>query len=134
MPRQDAGRRNRSTIAPTEAAGTSGTAAPREGAGTTGGVIEQAKQKTGQVVEQVQQAATRLDRQKENAVTGLSRVADAVRQMGQNLRGQEQQGAIAEYGAQYGERAAEQIERFTDYLREHDVNQLVGEVEDFARR
>ena len=135
MPRQDAGRRNRSTTAPTEAAATSGTAAPREGAGTTGGVIEQAKQKTGQVVEQVQQqAATRLDRQKENAVTGLSRVADTVRQMGQNLRGQEQQGAIAEYAAQYGERAAEQIERFTDYLREHDVNQLVGEVEDFARR
>ena len=135
MPRHDAGRRNRSTTAPTDAAGTTATAAPGEGAGATGGVIEQANQTTGQVVEQVQQQATsRLDRQKENAITGLSSVADAVRQLGQNLRGQEQQGAIAEYAAQYGERAAEQIERFTDYLREHDVNQLVGEVEDFARR
>jgi hypothetical protein len=88
------------------------------------------------VVGQVQeQATTRLDRQKETAATGLSSVADAVRQVGQNLRGQgEEQGAIVQYAAQYGDKAADQIERLTDYLRRNDATQLVREVEGFARR
>jgi hypothetical protein len=98
--------------------------------------MDQAKQTTGQVVGQAQgQAATRLDRQKEAAAAGLSSVADAVRQMGQNLRGQaEGQSPVVQYAAQYGERAADQIGRLTDYLRRNDVNHLVREVEGFARR
>jgi hypothetical protein len=104
------------------------------GAGPAEGIVDQAKETTGQVVEQVQQQATsRLDHQKETAITGFASVADAIRQVGQSLREQEQ-GGITQYAAEYGERAAEQIERLTDYLRERDVNQLVGEVEDFARR
>ena len=103
----------------------------------TGGIVDQAKQTTGQVVGQAQeQAATRLDRQKEAAAAGLSSVADAVRQMGQNLRGQAegQSSPVVQYAAQYGERAADQIGRLTEYLRRNDVNQLVREVEGFARR
>ena len=145
MPKQDAKGKNTDAKTPTGGArGAEATAAPRvpsglgqgaaEGAGPAEGLIDKAKQTTGQVVEQVQQqATTRLDRQKETAAVGLKSVADAVRQTGQSLREQEQ-GGIAQYAAEYGERAAEQIERFTDYLRERDVNQLVAEVEDFARR
>jgi hypothetical protein len=145
MPKEDAKVKSTDAKTPTGGAGegkaTATARAPSgagqsaaEGGGPAEGLLDQAKQTTGQAVEQVQQqATTRLDRQKETAAAGLKSVADAVRQMGQNLRGQEQ-GGIAQYAAEYSERAAEQIERFTDYLREHDLNQLVGEVEGFARR
>src|SRR5829696_8789359 len=107
------------------------TAAPPQG-----GIVDQAKQTTGQIVGQVkEQAATRLDRQKEAAAAGLSSVADAVRQVGQNLRGRgEGQSPVVQYAAQYGDKAAEQIERLTEYLRRNDARQLVREVEGFARR
>lgn len=125
-----------SDVPPAGGAGEAGGAATGGTTGTTGGIVDQAKQTTSQVVGQVQeQAATRLDRQKENAAAGLGSVADAVRQMGQSLREQGgEQGAIVQYAAQYGDRAAEQIERLTNYLRQNDVNQLVREVEGFARR
>src|SRR5215216_4859667 len=117
-----------------QGAGGAATGAPSGAA--PGGIMDQAKQTTGNVVGQVkEQAATRLDRQKETAAAGLSSVADAVRQVGQNLRGQgEEQSPVVQYAAQYGDKAAEQIERLTEYLRRHDAGQLVREVEGFARR
>ena len=36
--------------------------------------------------------------------------------------------------AQFVERAADQIERFSNHLRERDLNQLVGEAQRFARQ
>ena len=121
-----------------EAGQGAGGAAPGAASGTApaGGIVDQAKQTTGQVVGQVkEQAASRLDRQKEAAAAGLSSVADAVRQVGQNLRGQgEEQSPVAQYAAQYGDKAAQQIERLTEYLRRNDAGQLLHEVEGFARR
>jgi hypothetical protein len=35
---------------------------------------------------------------------------------------------------QVADKAAEQVERFSGYLQQRDVSQIVGEVEDFARR
>jgi len=116
--------------------GAGGAATGAASGAAPGGIVDQAKQTTGQVVGQVkEQAATRLDRQKEAAAAGLSSVADAVRQAGQNLRVQgEGQSPVARYAAQYGDKAAEQIERLTEYLRRNDAGQLVREVEGFARR
>ena len=97
-------------------------------------LMDQAKDTTGLVVDKVQeQATTRFEEQKQTAVTGLSSVAGAVREVSDKLK-QQEQGGIANYAGEYGKKAAEQIEGVTTYLREHDVNQLVDEVEGFARR
>lgn len=106
-----------------------------------GGVVDQTKEKAGQVADQVQekagqvadaakqQATSRLESQKERAVGGLGTAAHAIRQVGQQLREQEQPSI-----AQYADKAAEQVERFSGYLRQKDVDQLIREAEGFARR
>lgn len=95
---------------------------------------QQARQKASGVVEMAQQqAASRIDRQKEQAVDELTSVADTLRQMGDQLK-QPEHGAVAQYAAQYGDIAADQIESLSTYLRAHDAPQLVREVESFARR
>ena len=104
---------------------------------TSGGaneLLQQAKQTTSEVVDNVQQqAGSRLDRSKDEAAKDLQKLAGAVRSMGDELGG-EQQGPIAQYAAQYGRRAAEGIERFTNYLRTNDTKALVSEIESFGRR
>lgn len=106
------------------------------GAGA-GGMQEQATE----VKEQVQQAAMglkaqvteqatgRLEEQKSAASEGLNTVAQAIRQTGSHLRGQQQEGV-----AQYVDRAAEQIEQFAGYLGGRDLRQLTRDIESFARR
>ena len=102
--------------------------------GTTSAAAGSAGQAAGGVVDSVrQQATTRLDQGKDTAATGLTSVADAVRRMGQGLREQDQ-GAITQYAAQYGDALAGQIERLSSYLQGRDVNRLVTEVEGVARR
>jgi hypothetical protein len=97
-------------------------------------LMAQAKETTGQVVDQVQQQATsRIDEQKKTAAEGLQSVATAVRQAGDNLKQQGDSG-ITRYAADYGAKAADQLEQLTDYLRRRDVNGLIADVEDFARR
>ena len=105
------------------------------------GVVEQAQEKAGQVVEQVQekasqvagqvrqQATTQLDSTREQAGNTLEAITSAIRQTGRQLREQDQ-GAIA----QYTDVAADQVERFYGYLGSRNVNQIVGDVERFARR
>jgi ElaB/YqjD/DUF883 family membrane-anchored ribosome-binding protein len=101
-------------------------------------ILAQAGQSTGQVAGQAagqvqEQATSRLDKGKENVVEGLGSVVEQIRQMGENLR-KTDQGGVVQYAAQYGDAAANQLERFSGYLNEHDVGELVSEVEDFARR
>ena len=55
-------------------------------------------------------------------------VANALRQTGEQLHEQDQ-GSVG----RYAEQAAEQAERFSGYLRDRDANQLLNDVEDFAR-
>lgn len=96
-----------------------------------GEVVDQAQQKTGEVVDQAkQQAASQLSVQKDRAAEGLGSVADALRQTSRQLEQQQAAGPIGDYAA----RAADQIDRFSTYLQHRDVNQIVGEVERFARR
>src|ERR1051325_2820653 len=80
--------------------------APTDKPGNGQDLLQQAKQTTGEVVNQVQQRAnSQLTRQKESAASDLSTVVNAVRQFGESLAG-EQNGPIARYAAQYGDKAA----------------------------
>lgn len=91
---------------------------------------QQAQDTAGQVASQAQQQATSLmESQKGRASGTLSDTAKALQQTGQQLQGQGQSPA-----GQYIERAGQQVDRLAQYLDTHDVNQIVGEVERFARR
>jgi hypothetical protein len=97
------------------------------GVGQTGGRGEQ--QSSG-ILNQVRDKATsQLNEQKTRATDSLGNVAQAVRQSTQHLREQQYDTV-----AQFVERAADQIERFSNHLRERDLNQLVGEAQRFARQ
>ena len=97
-------------------------------------LAQHAKQATGEIVSQVQQQATsQINEKKKSAADDLSKVADAVKQFGQSLTG-EQSGPIARYAAEYGDKAAQNIQRFTTYIREQDPKQLLDDVQSFGRR
>lgn len=74
-------------------------------------------------------ASAQLSTQKNKATEGLGSVAQAVRQSTQQLRDQQH-----ETIAGYVEGAADQIERFSQRLREKDVGELLEEAQRFARR
>lgn len=97
---------------------------------TAGQVKEEAKQRASGVAAQTQsQVTSRIAAQKDTTAQSLSGVAQALRQTGQQLRGQDQVGVT-----DYIEQAADQVERLSTYLRDNDLGRLVGDVEYFARR
>jgi hypothetical protein len=82
------------------------------------------------LIDRVRDSATaQLSTQKDRATESLGTIARAVRDTTEPLRNN-QQDAIA----QYVERAAEQIDRFSNQLRERDVRELIGDAQRFARR
>jgi ElaB/YqjD/DUF883 family membrane-anchored ribosome-binding protein len=96
-----------------------------------GTAVEQAKEKTGELVDQATaQAKPELESRKEQVAEGLGSTARALYQTSRQLREQEAAAPVAEYA----ERAAARVERLADHLRERDLRELIGEVEDFARR
>jgi len=97
------------------------------GYGQSGGNTEQ---QTSGILNQVREkAASQLNEQKTRATDGLGNVAQAVRQSTHHLREQQYDTV-----AQFVERAADQIERFSNHLRERDLNDLVSEAQRFARQ
>lgn len=97
-------------------------------------LLQQAKETTGEIVSQVQQrASTQITQQKDTAASELTNVANAVRQLRHTLEG-EQSGPIARYVADYGDKAADQIERLGSYLRQQDPRRLLDDVQNFGRR
>ena len=97
-------------------------------------LLQQAKQVTGEVVNQVQQqAGSQLNRQKETAATELTAVVNAVRKFGESLSG-EANGPISRYAADLGDKAAQNLERFSNYIREQDPKRLLNDVQNFGRR
>jgi hypothetical protein len=93
-------------------------------------VVDQAQEKAGQALDQAQQQATTLlEVQKERAVDGLDTIVHAAHETSQQLRQQGQETA-----ANYTDQAAQRLERLAGYLRGHDVDEMVDQVEDFARR
>jgi hypothetical protein len=120
---------------------------PGSTGGTTGSstqvgqATEQAKQQTQQLAHQARQQASnlasrgseqakgQLANQKHQASQRLTPVQTALRETGHQLRNQGQ-GPVADYV----ERAADQVERLSTYLRETDVDEIMEEVRSFARR
>jgi len=93
-------------------------------------VLQQTQRKAGQVVDQARtQLMSQLDNQKERAADSLTSVAQALRQSGQHLREQDQQGI-----SDYAERAAGAIEQFSGAMSRYSVAEIFGEVESFAHR
>lgn len=104
--------------------------------GTTGGSSQSGRgsgagesQSSGILNQVREKAASQLNEQKARATDSLGNVAQAVRQSTQQLREQQYDTV-----AQFVERAADQIERFSNHLREHDLNELVSEAQRLARQ
>jgi hypothetical protein len=76
-----------------------------------------------------ERAAAQLSTQKNRATDGLESVAQAIKQSTQQLRAQKHDSI-----AQVVEKAADQIERFSTELRNRDVDDIVHNVQRFARR
>jgi hypothetical protein len=74
--------------------------------------------------------ASGLDSGKQRAADELCRVADALRQTGDQLRGDDGGSAVDGYIAS----AANQVDRFSNYVRSTSVRDMVTNVERFARQ
>lgn len=102
---------------------------------TAKGIYTQAKSTAGQAYGvATQKAAEVLDEKKTGLTDGLSSVADTIRQVGENLRENEDQTPIAGKAAEYGETLAKQIEKVSGYFERNDVRAMVRDVETYARR
>jgi hypothetical protein len=120
-----------------------GTTPVESGGDAQGGtqVTEQAKQQSQQLAQQARQQASdlanrgteqakgQLANQKHEASQRMVPIQTALRETAQQLRKQGQ-GSVG----QYSDRAADQVERLSTYLRETDVDEIMEEVRDFARR
>jgi hypothetical protein len=97
---------------------------------TAGQLKDEAQERVGAVAAQAQdQLKSRIATQKDTAAESLSGVAQALRQTGDQLRAQDQTGAIGLL-----DEAAAQVERLSGYLQHNDLNRLVRDAESFARR
>jgi hypothetical protein len=92
-------------------------------------VRQQAESAVSTVVDQAQQVAqTKVTTQKERAAETLGAVAQSIRDSSSSLR--EQQPQIASFV----DEAASRVESVSSYIRNHEVGDLIGEAERFARR
>ncbi len=104
---------------------------------------EQLKQQTQQVVQQGQQVAgqmldkardqikTQVLQQKDTLTSGLTQASQALLLTSSHLR---EQNAETDLFSGYVDQAAEQVARAASYLKERDLEQVVGDVEGLARR
>lgn len=93
-------------------------------------VTRQGQQKASEYAEKGQeQAKSQIAQRKGEAAGQIEGIANALRQTGEQLHEQDQ-GSVGGYA----EQAADRAERFSGYLRDRDADQLVGDVEDFARQ
>lgn len=105
-----------------------------------GAAKEQAKQQGQQLTRQARQQAgelatrggeqvkSQLANQKHEAAQRLTPIQTALRETAQQLRKQGQ-GPVA----QYADKTSDQVERFSGYLRETEVDEIVNEARGFAR-
>jgi ElaB/YqjD/DUF883 family membrane-anchored ribosome-binding protein len=93
---------------------------------TTERVTDRTKETLGQVADTAKRQA---DNQRERLARGIEQVAGSLRQTGDALNEHDQSLA-----GEYAQKTAGQVERVAGYLREHSVDEMVGDVQDFARR
>ncbi len=124
-----------------------GTTPVESGSSTQGGnrVTEQAKQQSQQLAHQArqqarqqasnlasrttEQAKSQLASRKHDASQRMVPIQSALRESAQQLRNRGQ-GQVGDYA----EKAADQVERFSTYLRQTEVDEIMEEVRGFARR
>jgi hypothetical protein len=108
---------------------------PSEELENTGrGAVEQVKEKAGEIAQRAQeQAKSTLNSQKTNAAQDLGTVAEVFRETGQQLREREHY-AMADTVAQYTEKLADQVDHFSQQLRNKDIEELIYDVGNMARR
>jgi glucan phosphorylase len=96
---------------------------------TAGQAADQAKQQVASLGQTAQKSAkTQLTTQKERATQGLGQVSDALHQTSTQLR--QKNSPMGEYV----DRAAQQVDKFGSYLQLNEVDQIVNDVQQFARR
>lgn len=76
-----------------------------------------------------EEARSTFSNQKAEAVNELHGVAEALRMTGDQLRDQDQTMV-----AQYSNKIADQVDRFSSYLENRSLDEVLHEAEDFARR
>jgi hypothetical protein len=82
------------------------------------------------IMDKVREGATsQLSTQKNRATEGIGSVAQAVRQSTQHLRDNQH-----ETIAQYVDQAANQLEQFSNRLKDKDINELMRDAQQLARR
>jgi hypothetical protein len=93
-------------------------------------VADQAKAAAGQVVEEVQrQVGARFAAQVERSAERVGGLSEALTAVGRELRSRDDDAL-----ASLTDRAADQVSRFAGYLRGKDLDEIVYEGEQFARR
>ena len=93
-------------------------------------IAQQARQQAGRLANRGgEQVRSQLGSQKHQASQRMVPVQSALRETAHQLRSQGQ-GPMAEYA----EKASDQVERFSGYLRETDVEEIIEEVRGVARR
>jgi len=122
---------------------TIGTSGPYVGSGPTssgqsaepttdlaGTALTEAKSVAGQVADQArQEAEARLGTQFNQFADQLSKVKETVEEVGQTLREKDQT-----WLAPLADQATSQLDRFSGYFREQDLDHVVGDLESLARR
>lgn len=94
-------------------------------------VADQASQTTTELADKARETGERqLSSRKDQAAQSASELADAMRQVSDKMEQDGQQNGTAQLVAT----GAEQVDKIADYLRTTDINQMIGGVEDFARR
>jgi len=73
-----------------------------------------------------------LDTQRDRAASSLGSVAQALRQTSDQIRDQNDNAGLPVH--QYVASVADQVERFSGYLRSTDVRRMMGDFEQFAKR
>lgn len=92
-------------------------------------MTDQVKDQAGKVTDKAkEQATTRVEEQKERAAQGIAGFADTLNQVSGSMR--DQNPAMANLA----DTAATRLEDFATSLRDKDINQIMSDVEDIARR
>lgn len=94
------------------------------------GMADQAQEQAGKLVDNAQQQAmSQADSQKERLARGIADVADAVGQVGQQLRQNDQDRV-----AHYADSAAGELHHISGYLRQQQIGQIVDDAQELVRQ
>lgn len=104
--------------------------AAREVGAQAGAASAAARREVGRLSEQMRDAAeSLLDEQKDRMASAVHGVADMLRRTADTLERENNAAA-----AHYADRAAAQIDRFSETVRNRQLGEMVATAEDFARR